>query len=165
MARLVPSLVEELVENLDRSYNTASWHGPNLRGALRGVNLATAGWRPSAKRHNIWEVMVHCAYWKYVVWRRLTGQKRGSFPLKGSNWFTRPDPDGAATWKSDLALLDEMHQRLRDAVGSLALKQLEQRSAGSKVSHRALIAGAAAHDVYHAGQIQLLKKLAGDALA
>jgi len=163
MASKNRSLVEELVVILDRSYNKTSWHGPNLRAAIRGVNLETAIWRPGEKRHNIWENVVHCAYWKYVVWRKLTGAKRGSFPLKGTNWFTRPDADGEATWRSDIALLDDIHSRLREAVGALKPGQLAQTAAGSKGNRRTLIAGVAAHDVYHAGQIQLLKRLAADA--
>ena len=96
-----------------------------------------AAWRPGAGRHNIWELIVHAAYWKYIGLRRLTGGARGSFPLKGSNWMTRPqDPDGAAL-KSDVALLDDMHRALRETVAGLSPRDLD-----------------------HAGQIQLLKRLA-----
>ena len=62
-----------LVEILDRAYNRRSWHGTNLRGSLRGLTPAQLAWRPGKNRHNIWEVVVHAAYWKYAVWRRLTG--------------------------------------------------------------------------------------------
>jgi hypothetical protein len=163
MGRDPSASVELLLEVLERAYDRPSWHGPNLKSAIRRVEPAAAAWRPNPARHNIWEQVVHCAYWKYVVWRRLTGQKRGSFPLKGSNWFPRPHDAGAATWKSDTALLDEMHKQLHSAVTELSDKQLRQTTGRTKVSHSMLIAGAAAHDVYHAGQIQLLKRLASDA--
>jgi len=73
---------------IDCAYNRQSWHGTNLRGSLRGLSVTDVARRPKRGRHNIWELVVHCAYWKYVVRRRLTGEKRGSFPLAGSNFFS-----------------------------------------------------------------------------
>jgi hypothetical protein len=104
---------------------------------------------------------LHAAYWKYIVRRRLTSDARGSFRIKGSNWFERPGPSGLdeAQWKSDLALLAEMHVSMRAAVAGIASRELHRTPAGSKASNLALITGIAAHDLYHAGQIQLLKRL------
>ena len=104
--------------------------GPNLRGALRGVRAKDAAWRPSAGRHNIWELALHAAYWKYAVWRRLTGGGKGQFAAEGSNWFVRPEsavPDEKA-WRADLALLTQEHRRLREAVRSFPPERLHARS-------------------------------------
>ena len=150
-----------LLTLLDQSYDKKSWHGPNLRGSLRGVTVEQAAWRPAADRHNIWEIAVHAAYWKYTVVRQITGEKRGSFPLSGSNWFPRPDEVHGQTWQADLALLGAMHGRLRAAVASLPPDRLSAVPAGGKFTFAALLRGVALHDVYHAGQIQLLKPLAG----
>jgi uncharacterized damage-inducible protein DinB len=155
------SSLTELLFLIDTAYDRASWHGPNLRGSLRGLTPRRAAWRPGKHRHSIWELVVHAAYWKYVAWRRLTGATRGSFPLKGSNWFARRQDLSAGLWRDDLALLDEMHRSLRAAVSGLQPADLGHTGGRkSKVTTRALVAGVAAHDVYHAGQIQLLKKLA-----
>lgn len=145
---------------LDQAYDRPSWHGTNLRGSLRRVTPRQAAWRPGRARHNIWEIAVHAAYWKYTAWRRLTGATRGSFPLKGSNWFKRPVELSDAAWRSDLALLDEMHRVLRGAAAAVRPADLDG-SAQRGVTKRALLTGVAAHDLYHAGQIQLLKRLAG----
>jgi len=150
---------KDLLFLIDTAYDRASWHGPNLRGALRGVTPRQAAWRPARGRHNIWEETVHAAYWKYVAWRRLTGSARGSFPLKGSNWFARPQAMTPTAWRDDLALLHEAHLKLREAVAALRPSDLDRKRRGSKVTVRALVAGVAAHDIYHAGQIQLLKRL------
>ena len=144
---------------LDQAYDHPSWHGTNLRGSIRGVSLKQASWRPGPRRHNIWETMVHSAYWKYTAWRRLTGTKRGSFPLQGSNWFRRPEEMTERAWRSETELLERMHALLREAVGHLSTGDLYSTPAGSKVSNFALLSGVAAHDLYHAGQIQLLKRL------
>jgi hypothetical protein len=151
--------IKHLLGLLDEAYKRAAWHGPNLRGSIRGVTAHEASWRPKAGRHNIWEIAVHAAYWKYTVRRRLLGEKRGSFSLQGSNWFLRPVERSEQAWRADVAILDGEHQRLRDAVSALQPEYLERPARGSKTLVRRLIAGIALHDVYHAGQIQLIKKL------
>lgn len=149
---------------LDEAFDRKAWHGPNLRGTTRRLDARTAAWRPAPGRHNAWELVVHAAYWKYAVRRRLTGEKRGSFPLEGSNWFTRPAPGAGGlegAWRADLALLDQEHRKLRAVVAALPPRSLATLSPGSRNTLRRLVFGAALHDVYHAGQIQLLKRLAG----
>jgi len=149
-----------LLRMLDEAYDHRAWHGTNLRGSLRGLTAQQAARRPAPKRHNIWEVAVHAAYWKYAVRRRLTGEKRGSFALKGSNWFARPaGPATEAAWRADLALLERSHRELCVAVEKLSPAFLGRRTPGLKTSPFDLILGVAFHDVYHAGQIQLLKRL------
>src|SRR5687768_15951975 len=113
------SAIRNLLLQLDQAFDRRSWHGTNLRGSLRGISLKEAAWRPGSGRHNIWELAVHAGYWKYAVRRRLTGEGRGSFPLKGSNWFDRPDKPTIAAWNADLAMLGDMHRLLRQAVSSL----------------------------------------------
>jgi uncharacterized damage-inducible protein DinB len=148
--------IHQLLTIVDQAYNRASWHGPNLRGSIRGVTPRIAARRPAPGRHNIWEIVVHAAYWKYVVTRRLTGAPRGSFPLKGSNWFRR-DGGISTAWRADLELLDRAHAALRETIARLPARALDRRA--GKVTPFDLVAGVAAHDVYHAGQIQLLKQL------
>jgi uncharacterized damage-inducible protein DinB len=151
--------VEHLLGLLDEGYRRAAWHGPNLRGSIRGVTAREAAQRPRAGRHNIREIVVHAAYWKYAVRRRLVGEKRGSFSLRGSNWFDRPIDRSEKAWRADVALLDAEHQRLREVVSTLQPEELDHPARGSRTLVRRLIAGIAFHDVYHAGQIQLIKRL------
>ena len=153
--------INVLLAMIDQAFDQKSWHGTNLRGALRGISAERAAWRPAATRHNIWEIAVHATYWKYIVRRRLMSEARGSFPIKGSNWFERPGPGtlDARLWKADIALLTEMHISMRAAVAEISPRELQRIPAGSKVSNLASITGIVAHDLYHAGQIQLLKRL------
>jgi DinB family protein len=151
--------IKHLLGLLDEAYKRAAWHGPNLRGSIRGLTAREASWRPKAGRHNIWEIVIHTAYWKYTVRRRLRGEKRGSFSLQGSNWFLRPVDRSEQAWRADIVILDKEHQRLRAAVSELQSESLDRPARGSKTLARRLIAGIALHDVYHAGQIQLIKKL------
>jgi DinB family protein len=151
--------IEHLLQPLDEAYSRAAWHGPNLRGSIRGLTQREAERRIRPGRHNIWEIVVHAAYWKYTVRRRLAGEKRGRFALPGSNWFVRPRDRSEAAWRADVALLEAEHRKLRQFVAAFPPEELDRSARGSRSSPRRLIAGIAFHDVYHAGQIQLIKKL------
>ena len=139
---------------LDEAYEKRTWHGPNLRQSIRGVTARQAAWRPGPKRHNIWEVTLHAAYWKYALRRRIEGGKRGSFALKGSNFFVRPERNNLteAAWEADKKLLDREHRALRKAVAGVL-----RTARGEKLLRQ--VWGVAFHDVYHAGQIRLLRRL------
>jgi hypothetical protein len=148
-----------LLALVDEAFDRKAWHGPNLRGTVRGVTARVAAKRPAAGRHNVWELVVHAAYWKYAVRRRLTGEKRGSFALPGSNWFPCPSPLGERAWKDAVALLVREHRRLRAVIVAVPARSLPRASKGSRYTNARMIAGIAAHDLYHAGQIQVVKRL------
>lgn len=159
-----PDTIGQLLALIDEAFDHAAWHGTNLRGSLRIVSPHQATWRASRGRNTVWELVTHTAYWKYTVRRRLTGEKRGRFALTGSNFFTRPDTRASfdpARWKADVALLVAEHRQLRDTIAALDPHELDTSPAGSRHTRGFMIRGIAAHDLYHAGQIQLLKTLAG----
>jgi hypothetical protein len=146
-AKLILALLEE-------AYEKKTWHGPNLKQSIKGVTANQAAWRPAPGRHNIWEVTLHAAYWKYAVRRRIEGGERGSFALKGSNFFARPEKGNLneAAWSADKKLLEREHRALRGTVAKVL------RTARNAKSVRQLY-GVAFHDIYHAGQIRLLRRL------
>ena len=145
---------EFLLTLLDEAFDKRSWHGPNLRGAIRGVTAEQAAWRPGPGSHNIWEYTLHAAYWKYVARRKIEGGKRGSFMLKGSNFFPRPEKGNATeeAWAADRKLLEREHRALRTAVAKVL-----RTTRGDKFLRH--VYGVAFHDLYHAGQIRLLRRL------
>jgi hypothetical protein len=157
--RAVDPRVELLLEILDQSFNRKGWHGTTLRGALRGVTPAEALWRPGPGRHNVWELTIHAAYWKYAVRRRLAGAAAASFERAPSNWPEIPKPPDLLAWKRDIALLEAEHTKLRDVVSHLTGADLERRSPKGVWTNAEEIHGVAAHDLYHTGQIQLIKRL------
>ncbi len=139
---------------LREGYSRKTWHGPNLRQSLKGVTASQAAWRPARGRHNIWELTLHAAYWKYAVRRVLENGKRGSFILKGSNFFTRPEKGIAteAAWRADLAILDNEHRALEKSIREVLRKPVSPKKLR-------MLYGIVFHDVYHAGQIRLLRRL------
>jgi hypothetical protein len=146
--------VQIVLALLEEGYERKTWHGPNLKQSIKGVSAKQAAWRPSPRRHNIWEVTLHAAYWKYAVRRRLEGGKRGSFALEGSNFFPRPEKGklNDAAWKADKALLEREHRAMLAAITKILHTPPQ-----AKVLR--MLYGIAFHDVYHAGQIRLLRRL------
>ena len=153
------SLIALLLRVIDQAYDQKSWHGTTLRGSLRGVTAEEALWRPRRGRHNIWELALHAAYWKYAVRRRLAGDAIGSFDRKPSNWPEIPLPRDAGAWKRDVAFLDAEHRKLRAVITDLSPAVLQKRSPKGVWTNAEEIHGVAAHDLYHTGQIQLIKRL------
>jgi uncharacterized damage-inducible protein DinB len=143
-----------ILQLLEEAFRRKTWHGPNLWQSLKGVTAKQAARRPGSGRHNIWEVALHTAYWKYAVRRRLQGGKQGSFAVKGSNFFQRPQPGELteAAWKADKAILRHEHESLCAAVKQALAKPVREKALR-------MLWGVALHDVYHAGQIRLLRRL------
>lgn len=157
--RSASPVIALLLEVLDQAFDQKSWHGTTLRGSLRGLTPAEALWRPAANRHNIWELALHTAYWKYAVRRRLAGETVGSFDRRPSNWPDLPDPPDIKAWKRDITFLESEHRKLREVVGRLTPAALRLRSPRGVWTYGEEIHGIAAHDLYHTGQIQLIKRL------
>lgn len=153
-----------LLRQLDQAFDVRSWHGPNLMGALRGLKGDVLVWRPQPGRHNIAELAVHAAYWKYRVFRLISEDEPRSFDLPGSNFFERERVTDAE-WKADIRLLRVWHGRLAEAVEGFPPRRLLERVGRDPFSFAELIGGAAAHDLYHAGQIQLIKRMHADEVA
>ena len=148
-----------LLDILDQAFAARGWHGTTLRGALRGLTPGQALWRPAPRRHCVWELMLHAAYWKYAVRRRLAGAGRATFPRKPSNWPRVPARPDAAAWRADVRLLEEEHAALRAVVAGMTAAQLDALSPRGTWRNIEQIHGVAAHDLYHTGQIQLVKRL------
>lgn len=146
-----------LLRNYEQLYRGKPWHGPTLRGSLMGLNAQEASGHRTKSGHSIAEIALHCAYWKYAVRRRLSRGKRGAFPWKGSNWIVIRTPLLDQDWKAILETLDAEHDALYQVIEGYSEKLLMKKQPGSKFLPIEMITGIAAHDVYHAGQIRLLK--------
>jgi uncharacterized damage-inducible protein DinB len=146
-----------LVALLEEGFDGKAWHGPNLMRALRGVGPDEAVWSPGPGRPSIWALTLHCAYWKHRVRLRLTGE-RASFPRQGRDFPAPPPGGGAAAWRRDVRLLRATHASLLEAVRKKA-GVLGRPGQGQRRARAEHVTGIALHDIYHAGQIRLLRKL------
>jgi len=158
-AQAVQNAQRELLLGLiDEGYDKTGWMEVSYLSSIRRVSASEASWRPRPGRKSIAEIVLHSAYWKYTVVRRITGAKRGSFALKGSNWFEVPRKLSEIQWKQYTSILDDAHQSLRNVIETAPWPKLTSKVKGSGVS-LAHITGIAMHDAYHTGQIKTIRAL------
>src|SRR5436305_8091652 len=138
-----------LLQVLDCAFVKRSWHGANLMSAIRGVRASMAA-KTIAGRKSIWQQVLHAAYWKHAALNKLVGTT--AFARRVRNWPKLPEQINESSWRADIDLLRDQHRQLRQAILKLPRNKLNQRLVW-------LIQGVAAHDVYHAGQIKLLRRL------
>jgi uncharacterized damage-inducible protein DinB len=151
-------MLEALLATLDPKRG-AAWHGgPTPMLALRGVSAAQARWVPARRRHSIWELALHIAYWDYAVRRRLDPDTPRDFPRSPANWPALPERPDKRAWALDRALLSREHDHLVRVVRRVQASRWNRRLT-ERWTYGETIVGIAAHEVYHAGQIQLLKRL------
>lgn len=141
---------------LDEGYGAGAWYGADLRTAVSDVTAAQAFRRPAKGRHNIAEVALHHAYWAEQITSRLTGAAAAAFPLEGEDWF-HLETDKTLSWKKVVATLEAAQQRLSQAVSEVASGA--RTSPLGEAERFDLVLGISEHAAYHAGQIQLVKKL------
>ena len=140
---------------LDEGYGSGAWYGSDLRAAIADVKKGDAFKRPAPGRHNIAEVALHHAYWVGQIESKLTGAA-GTFPLVGEDWFELDD-EQKLSWSAIVTLVDASHQRLSRTVGEIAGGN--RPSPLSEAERFDFVIGITGHAAYHAGQIQLIKKL------
>jgi DinB superfamily len=146
-----------LARVLEEGYGPGAWHGADLKAAIADVSPELAFWRPSTERHNIAEIALHHAYFVRDVRSRLTGQDPGKFVLDGEEWFALPDAS-RLSWPAVREAVENEQRRLHDAVDGLDAR--DSGTAQTQAERLDLVLGITCHAVYHAGQVQLLKKLA-----
>ncbi len=142
--------IDRIVRELERTYSGDAWHGPSLRSLLEGIDGETATRRPIAAAHSVAELAAHVLAWRHETVRRLEG-RGGDAPLEG-DW---PEP---LEWSRLLEELDRSQEALVGAVLGLNDEILDENVEGRRESHYVLLQGIIHHDLYHAGQIALLKK-------
>lgn len=149
--------LERIDELLRRAQESGSWHGPALAEALAGVDAAVAAARPIASAHTIWEMVLHVAAWESFVRRWLEGE---SFHVRLDGAEDWP-PVGEATearWDAALAALRDGHAALRRAVRAFPEARLDVAAVDGGPTPYTLMHGTIQHDLYHAGQMVLLKR-------
>ncbi len=150
---------EQIADQLRRAYEGEAWHGPSLKEILVGVTAQQAAARPVAGAHSIWEIVLHIGAWESIVLRRMGGEVVKDVSVE-VDWPPVRETSEAA-WKSTLAALEAGNRRLRAAIAQMTDEQLRARVPGKEASFYGELHGIVQHDLYHAGQIALLKKALG----
>jgi len=141
---------------LREGYGDGAWHGPDIKAALADVSAEAAFRRPAAGRHNIAEIALHHAYTTRNVRAKLTGVEPDAFVLPGDDWFDVADAS-ILSWQNTLDVVRGEQERLADVVR--AIENGRTTSPVPDSERFDLVLGITCHAAYHAGQIQLVKRL------
>jgi len=141
---------------LNEGYGPGAWHGADLKAAIADVTPALAFWRPAEGRHNIAEIALHHAYCARAVRAQISGRPAEPFILPGEDWFETAD-ETAISWPEIQATVNTEQERLGALVAEIEVGQATSPLAdGGRFD---LVLGITGHAIYHAGQIQLIKRL------
>jgi uncharacterized damage-inducible protein DinB len=144
-----------IADQLRRAFDGSAWHGPALMELLEDVDATTAAARPLPQVHSIWELVLHIAVWDAAALRRLSGEK--CQPTGLANFPLVSRPTGVA-WRKTIADAKRTHDALIKTVAALPDSRLGDRVPGKRYDFYHLLHGVVQHELYHAGQIAILKK-------
>lgn len=145
-----------IADQLRRAFEGNAWHGPALLELLQDVDAATAAAKPLPSVHSIWELVLHIAAWDGAVLRRLGGKKA---QLKSAQNFPRVPAPTEAAWREAIERMKRTHETLINAVAALPDSRLRDRVPGKRYDFYHMLHGLVQHELYHAGQIAILKKV------
>lgn len=148
-----------IADQLRRAFDGEAWHGDSLFEILKGVTAAQAAKRPIHSAHSIWELVLHIAAWDGAVLRRMGGV---AVTLSDPENFPPVEDASEATWRKALAETRRVHEELVAAVAALPDSRLSEQVPGKEGAYYTfyyMLHGLVQHELYHAGQIALLKKL------
>jgi len=147
--------IERIIDQMDRAFSGDAWHGPSLMSLLDGIPAQDASTHSAHGVHSIWELVHHIAAWKTIVQQRVQGEK-----VEVTTALDWPPVWEAseAEWQRSVENLAARHSRLRAAAAKLRDDELDEIPAITNVSRYAMLHGVVQHDLYHAGQIAILKK-------
>jgi hypothetical protein len=153
------SEIERIAKQIEKTFTGRAWHGPAVEEVLAGVTADIASARPPGSDHTVWQLVDHMAFWQDTVRRWLAGERHR--PQDQDSW-SAPSEASEAAWQSSLARLRSGNQALLAQVKSLDESRLSERLFEDMPSLYAVLHGVAQHNVYHAGQIAIMKKQATD---
>jgi uncharacterized damage-inducible protein DinB len=148
-----PTLISD---QLRRAFYGEAWHGPGLMELLEDVDALAAAAKPLPGVHSIWELVLHIAVWDDAACRRIAGEKWQ--PTGTANFPLAPEPATSAAWRKTVADAKRTHDRLVKTVADLSESRLRDRVPGKRYDFCHMLHGVAQHELYHAGQIAILKK-------
>ena len=149
------SETDRIQDQLERGFKGRAWHGPSVLELLADVDAAKAAARPIAGAHSIWELVLHIAAWDQAAARRLRGDRA---QLSDAEDWPAVSDTSAEAWAQTLETLKRNHRELHDAIGRVEETRLDEPIMEGMTSVYGTLHGVIQHDLYHAGQIALLKK-------
>lgn len=147
-----------LADQIRRAFEGDAWHGDSIKELLAGVTADTAAAKPIKNAHSIWELVLHIAAWDDAVFRRIGG---AAVELTKQQDFPPVTDTSLAAWRRTVSHLEQTHNQLIKAVAAFPDSRLQDQVPGKTEDYYDfcyMFSGIVQHELYHAGQIALLKK-------
>jgi uncharacterized damage-inducible protein DinB len=147
-----------LADQIRRAFEGTAWHGDSVLELLAGVNAKTAAAKPIKGAHSIWELLLHIAAWDDAVRRYIRGE---AVTLSDEQNFPPVKEVSEAAWRQAIESVKQTHNELIKAVAVFPDARLQDPVPGKSENYYNffyLFSGIVQHEIYHAGQISLLKK-------
>ena len=147
-----------LADQIRRAFDGEAWHGDSVMEILAAINARTAAAKPVPGGHSIWEILLHIAAWDDAIIRRVQGQ---AVALSDEENFPRITDTSQGAWQATINRVKKKHDELVKTVGAFSDSRLQEQVPGKKESYYNfyyMFSGIVQHELYHAGQIVLLKK-------
>lgn len=152
------SEISRLQQMLQNSWDGNMWHGTNLKQVLEGIDFGKAFRKPTAGSHNIYELLMHMHCWRKFTVEQLKGNSSYQVELNSETDWPVKYEQTEASWKTGLALFKKSQEEIMASFSNLKEEMLDEMVPGRKFTWYALIHGLIHHDIYHSGQISILKK-------
>ncbi|MCC6964621.1 MAG: DinB family protein [candidate division Zixibacteria bacterium] len=149
------SEIERILDQLHRSMYGEAWHGPAVMELLAEIDAKAAAAKPIERAHSIWELALHIAAWQGAVRTRIGGK---AVELSDEQDWPPVTDTSKAAWELAVRGLRGSYEQLRDAIAGLDDQALLMPVPGRQHNLYFLIHGVIQHNLYHAGQIAVLKK-------
>jgi uncharacterized damage-inducible protein DinB len=148
--------IQRILDQYDRVMNGDAWHGDPVWTILEGLAPEQAAMRSNSNAHSIWELVAHMNFWETEVCRRL--QHLPPRSPENLNFPATPEVT-AEKWNKTLQDFRQSNSDFRSALSRLEESQLDQPLPGRDNSAYVEVHGVIQHNLYHAGQIALLRKI------
>jgi uncharacterized damage-inducible protein DinB len=144
-----------IADQLRRAFYGSAWHGPAVLELVKDIDATTAAAKPLDEVHSIWELLLHVEAWDRAGLIRLSGKK---CQMKGNKNFPPVTTATDAAWRETVAQVKRTHDELVETVAGLPERRLCDQVPGKRYDFYHMLHGIAQHELYHAGQMAILKK-------
>ena len=149
--------IDRIADQISRGFDGDAWHGDPLTKILDGISAAQASAHPVVGAHSIWEIVNHLRAWRPAIVTRLSGKP---LELSGKDDWPPVTDSSDSAWRNCLSDLRQRHETLLQAVRAFPENKLDENAPHREHSYYVMLQGIVQHDLYHAGQIAILKKAA-----
>lgn len=155
--------ITAISELLSTSFHGGAWHGPSLMELVEKLKVKEAEFK-AGNIHTIAELLYHITSWRIFALKKIAGDAKYNIESEKQNF-------------GDLRSIDELELEslmmeltlTQDELGNILKEKeddfLAEIVPGAEYTFETLLHGIIHHDIYHSGQIAIIKKMAAKSAA